>query len=160
MLATSYSALANVGAIAPSDIAHIMHLPEVPNTGPFIMTKTGPLFLKDYEEGSTLRQANTQAQMAGMQLAAQAPQQQQDKNTEEDSSNNDKGTSTQQKGKESVPQKLSRSLTISNADDEAQQPSADSSASDGTTAVNAEYRRWRGRTIDDIRRGRSQRGFT
>src|SRR5258708_4157418 len=37
MLATSYSTLAGVGAIAPSDIAHAMHLPEVPLTGPFIL---------------------------------------------------------------------------------------------------------------------------
>src|SRR5258708_29657526 len=111
MLATSYSALANVGAIAPSDIAHIMHLPEVPNTGPFIMTKTGPLFLKDYEEGSTLRQANTQAQMAGMQLAAQVPQQQ-DKNTQEDNSKNVTKSQKKSQGKKSVSQKLSRSLTI------------------------------------------------
>ena len=71
--ATYYASLAGVGAIAPSDIAQTLHLPEVPKTGPFILTRDGPLFLKDYEEGSQLRTASTQATMAGLQLAAHPP---------------------------------------------------------------------------------------
>ena len=71
--ATYYASLAGVGAIAPSDIAQTLHLPEVPKTGPFILTKDGPLFLKDYEEGSQLRTASNAATMAGFQLASQPP---------------------------------------------------------------------------------------
>lgn len=79
--ANAYSTLANVGAIAPSDIARILKLPEVPKTGPFILGKTGPIFLKDYAEGSQLRTANVQSQIASMQLAANP---QQDGTDEED----------------------------------------------------------------------------
>lgn len=71
--ASGFQILANIGAVAPSDIAHKMGLPDVPKTGPFILGKDGPIFLKDYEEDSPLRTAQTQAQLTGYQFAASNP---------------------------------------------------------------------------------------
>ncbi len=71
--AQGFQILANIGAISPSDIAHKMGLPDVPKTGPFILGKDGPIWLKDYEEGSQLRTLQQQSQVAGLQFAAQNP---------------------------------------------------------------------------------------
>lgn len=95
--AAGFQILANIGAIAPSDIAHKMGLPDVPKTGPFLMTKDGPVFLKDYEEGGQLRTLQQQSQVAGLQFAAQNPGGVQPPQEGEDV--NDDGTQQSKEGK-------------------------------------------------------------
>lgn len=74
--ASAYSQFATMGAISPAGVARIMKFPAIPETGPLLMTKSGPIPLANFEEGSAFRQAQDAAQMTGLQLAAQGPQQQ------------------------------------------------------------------------------------
>lgn len=94
--AAAYSQFTSVGAISPASVARIMKFPDVPETGPFIMTKTGPVFLDDLAN-PTMRKAAQQAQLAGYQLAAQGQQPGQDDQEEqegdEEASEEDKSTS-------------------------------------------------------------------
>lgn len=133
-LATAYKEFAGFGAIAPSDVAHLMGFPDVPKTGPFIMGKDGPIFLADYEEGSPLRKVQQDAQMAGMQLAAQNPE----GDTEQESAN-----STEKDSEDGTQPK----------------EDANSRKQTGERARISELRRWRTCALHDVERGRRVRAF-
>jgi 2'-5' RNA ligase len=75
--ATAYTAFIQNAAISPAAVARLMKFPDIPETGPLLINQQGITPLANYEEGSDFRTAATAAQLAGMQLAAQAPQQQQ-----------------------------------------------------------------------------------
>lgn len=130
--ANAYKTLASFGAIAPSDVAAAMKLPDVPKTGPFIITNSGLIMLKDYEEGSDMRQAQSDAQLAGLQLAAQHPG---------------------QNGKNAANDEKKAPEDGNNAQDQEENE-------EQQAAQRADFRRWRTRAIDDMKAGRALRGFT
>lgn len=68
--ASAYATLTNAGIISQSRAAHLMHLPvDVDLPSPLIPTKTGPVLLEDFANPK-LREAQMQAQLSGLQLAA------------------------------------------------------------------------------------------
>lgn len=160
-LSVAYGGFVDRGVISPSDVAHIMHFPDIPQTGPFIMTKTGPFFLKDYEEGSDLRTAQQQAQMTGMQLAANPGQNQ---SPDEDDEEGEDGEEIQQqpptKGKKAASPRPQQSteerFALAGAGREIDAPAKYAA----TEEAKLDYKRWRGRALDDIKSGRAIRPFT
>jgi Phage portal protein len=75
--ADAYAVMIQNAMISPSDAAHAMKLPGIPQTGPLFVTKDGITPLANFEEGSDFRTASDKAQLAGLKLAAspQPPQQ-------------------------------------------------------------------------------------
>lgn len=166
--ADTFAEMAGVGAIAPSDIAHLMGYPDVPKTGPFIMTKDGPFFLKDYEEGSDMRNAQKQAQMAGMQLAAQNPADQNDEeneDTEDEDSQQEQEKTTAKGGSKATPKsddQTKKTGSSTRTDDKATRATQGTAVNSDQAvgqATNADYRRWRTRAIEDVKLQRAQRPF-
>jgi Phage portal protein len=146
--ATGMVTLTNAGIISPSRAAHLMHLPvDVELDSPILMTKSGPILLSDFADPQ-LRQAQKDAQIAGLQLATQNPgakpsdptQPGQDDDDEEEDDIED---GSQKKTSESKP---------SANDDRMSLP-------DDDRAINLEYRRWRDVAINDVKAGRSVRRF-
>ena len=105
-LATAYSSFAQIGAISPANIAKRMKFPEVPETGPFLLPKGGqPMFLEDYVQGSDLRTAQKSAQLAGMQLAANPPQPQDEEGDEPDEDGEDTTAQSKTPAQGAAPKK-------------------------------------------------------
>jgi hypothetical protein len=73
-LSVAYGGFLDRGVISPSDVAHAMKFPDIPQTGPLLITKNGITPLASFEEGSEARKASDDAQLAGLKLAAN-PQQ-------------------------------------------------------------------------------------
>lgn len=70
--ADAYVEMIQYGILSPATVARIMKYPDVPETGPFLYTKTGqPLFLTNYEVGSKGRKLFDEQ---FMQLSASAVQ--------------------------------------------------------------------------------------
>jgi Phage portal protein len=93
-LSAAYGSFIDNGVISPSDVAHLMKFPDIPQTGPLLVTKSGITPLASFEIGSESRKAQDDALLAGLKMAANPQQQQpQDDDEEEQSSN---GTSTPQ----------------------------------------------------------------
>lgn len=110
MQAAAYTQFATMGAISPAGVARIMKFPDIPETGPLIMTKSGPIPLANFEEGSTFRQAQDAAQMAGLQLAAQGPQSEDnDDESGEEEAPPEQGTPASSQGKNSTPKQAKQS---------------------------------------------------
>ena len=155
--ATGFQVLANIGAIAPSDIAHKMGLPDVPKTGPFLMTKDGPIFLKDYEEGSQVRTLQQQSQVAGLQFAADnpgGPPQPQEGDTEDDSD------SQQSKKGKASGEKGGKNDKLDSGDKEKEDSkSGKNEGKKEGIGKGAELKRWRTCALHDIERGKSIRVF-
>lgn len=106
--AAAYNQFAQFGAISPSSVARLMKFPDVPETGPFIMTKTGPIFLEDLAN-PTMRKAAQQAQLAGYQLAAQGQQPgQDDQETQQEGDDSDEETSEDDESTPAGGQKAAR----------------------------------------------------
>lgn len=103
--ASAYSMLVQNAIISPAGVARIMKLPEVPETGPFILPKGGqPVFLENLADPA-YRKAQQDAQMAGLQLATQGPQQQtgqgEDEESGEEEADTDQGKkNTSKQGKQ------------------------------------------------------------
>jgi hypothetical protein len=168
--ATGFQILANIGAIAPSDIAHKMGLPDVPKTGPFILSKTGPIFLADLEEGSDLRQAQSDSQLAGLQFAAQnpggPPQPQEGEDTEDEE---DQSTGKSQKNGSQSSKSGQKGKNTDKADDDGKS-SGNSKGNDGKKSLTrsqegeidarkSELKKWCACALSDIERGRGIRAF-
>lgn len=158
MLSTAYGGFIDRGVISPSDVAHAMHFPDIPQTGPYIITKTGPMFLEDFADPK-IRAAQKQAQLAGLQLAAH-PEQNQPNEEEGQEDGEDTQQQQAQKGKQSASPRT-------------QQPKEERVAMAGTGSeddtatryvateeARMDYKRWRGRALDDIRSGKAIRPFT
>lgn len=69
--ASAYSTFANMGAISPASVARIMKFPEIPETGPLLITKSGITPLASFEIGSKTRQASDAAMLASYQQVTQ-----------------------------------------------------------------------------------------
>jgi len=105
-LASAYGSLVQNGLISPADAAHILKLPDVPQTGPFILSKGGqPLFLDNLADHA-YRKAQFDAQMVGLKLAANGPPQAAPQG-EEASSDENAGNSEMDEGDEEADEALS-----------------------------------------------------
>lgn len=135
MLSTAYGNMIDHAMISPAQAAAILKLPQIPETGPFRMAGNTPIFLSDMEEGSEARKAQQAAQMAGYELAKQAPQQQQN-------APNPGGDTDKQKGN-----------TDNATDDE------ENTGGDARRASIAELKRWRTCALRDVKSGRGPRTF-
>jgi hypothetical protein len=82
MQASAYSNLVQHGILSPSDAARAMHMPVHFEMGPMLVTKDGPVLLEDFADPE-FRAAQKQARLAGLQLAAN-PQQPQQNGQEKD----------------------------------------------------------------------------
>ncbi len=202
-LSAAYGGFIDRGVISPSDVAHEMHFPDIPQTGPYILTKTGPVFLEDLAD-PTIRAAHKQAQLAGLQLATQPSPD--DSTDEEEQGTNGTGTQqgkAQQTGTGKKPQNASKTkqttekrytvsefLQLLSQQEQAEASSQDDGASiersqeeratvkrdedtddhaNGGSSIDSrsathdaspDYRKWRTRAIDDVKAGRTLRGFT
>jgi hypothetical protein len=145
-----------------------MGLPDVPKTGPFILSKTGPIFLADLEEGSDLRQAQSDSQLAGLQFAAQNPggppqPQEGDENTEDEE---DQSTGKSQKNGSQSSKSGQKGKNTDKADDNGKDAksnltrAADSGEQEDNQLIEDDYRKWRMCALSDIKRGRSIRYFS
>lgn len=100
-LASAYSTLTSSGILGLTNAAKLMKLPEdpdAPHIGRIIITKSGPIFLDDMASDE-MRNAQLKAQLAGYQLAATNPQQQDNKEVphgEEKQQPDDQGKDTSQ----------------------------------------------------------------
>lgn len=186
--ATGYATLAGIGAIAPESIAHIMGLPDVPKVGTFIMGQGGqPIFLKDYEDGSPLREAQRQSQLAGLQFAASNPGGQPNKEEDTDdeksdgqpqkdekSSSADAGQTSKDEQKKTDTKTKGDISTTGNSqeksapkDEGSLKRAAVSASGDrdnngsqtSKRAIHNEYGIWCGRAIADMYRGKGFRPF-
>lgn len=85
----AYSEAIQNAMISPANAAKMMSFPEIPETGPLFITKSGVVPLASFEIGSEARKAQDAAQMAGLQMAAnpQQPQEQDDEDESEPESN-------------------------------------------------------------------------
>lgn len=138
MLSDAYGSFIDRGVISPSDVAAAMHYPDIPQTGPYILTKTGPVFLEDLAD-PTIRAAHKQAQLAGLQMATQPSS---DESTEEEDSNANETGKPQEKVPPTETAKKPPQGKVSERD------------------VALELNRWRGCALYDVKRGRAFKGFT
>lgn len=136
--ATAFATLSNAGIVSPTRAAHLMHLPvdgpDLPSG--IIGAKTGPVLIEDFADPA-VRQAQKDAQLAGLQLAVSNPgakSQPDDEEEEGNASSEDVGTS----GKE----------------DEQQPPIAK------RVLVSEDYRRWRDAAIHAVKAGKPVRQFS
>lgn len=142
-LSTAYSTLTNSGILGISNAGKMLKLPEdpdAPHIGRIIITKTGPIFLDDLASDE-MRNAAIEAQKAGFDMAANPPEE----------NDEDTGTSTTQSQQKKAPAKETTQDT--------KKPATARSVGE-TDNAGEDYRRWRGRALDDIKTGRAQRGFT
>ncbi len=131
MLSDAYGGFIDRGVISPSDVAAAMHYPDIPQTGPYILTRTGPVFLEDLADPE-VRAAHKKAQLAGLQMAAQPSP---DESTEEEDT-----------GK--LPAKAQSARTERKSNEVTERD------------VILELNRWRGRALNDVKRGNGFKGFT
>lgn len=144
MQANAYKTMISAYMISPSDAARKMHLPvscEIPS---FFPTNTGPLFFEDLLDPKR-RKAQQEAQMAGLQLAAQNPgakpgQPPEEKNGNEKDSQEDSDSP----------------FPTSKQNDESTAKNGDTS--DGEQQ-RADFRRWREVALKDIKVGKQIRQF-
>jgi len=138
-----------------------MHFPDIPQTGPYILTKTGPMFLADFADPQ-IRAAQKQAQLAGLQLAANPEQNQQNQDGEEEDEEGDEDTQQPppKKGTKNAPPSVKQPKEerfVMAGDGREDDPVAQYEPS---PQAKQDYKRWRGRALDDIKNGREIRGFT
>jgi hypothetical protein len=174
-LSVAYGAFIDRAVISPSDVAHLMKFPDIPQTGPLFITKNGVVPLASFEEGSESRKANDAAQLAGLQMTANPQQQSQDDTAEEGQDTNDTGT---QQGKAKPTGTGKKSQTAGNAKqanekrftldelvhllEEQMQVGAPAAQSGEASErdIILELNRWRGRALYDVKRGNGFKGFT
>jgi hypothetical protein len=159
--ANAYKTMISAYMISPSDAARAMHQPvsiEIPILFP---TATGPMFFDDLLDPGR-RKAQQDAQMAGLQMAAQNPGAKQDPTQDDESENEDDTTPMDEKtsstpankskpaGKgNSSPQ--SKSGTVGSGDNKSEKPD--------TRAIIADLKRWRTVALHDLKSRRNIRAF-
>jgi hypothetical protein len=145
--ATAYASFAGIGAISPSSIARLMKFPDVPETGPFLLPPGGqPLFLEDLAN-PTMRKAQQDAQMAGYQMATQAPQMQQQ---QMENGNDGKDTQSKDKADTQKQAKPTQKANKVNAGSNAKTPTSnDTGGSQERSFENQEYNQFGISTMGD-----------
>lgn len=140
MQASAYSTLVNAGIISPSRAAQLMHLPvDVDLPSPILMTKSGPVLLQDFADPK-MRDAQKQAQLAGLKLAATNPASAKKAAPDEADVASDEKDDASPNAKNEAPE------TAENAKQQ-------------DRSVSAEFRRWREVTLKDLKAGRTVREF-
>jgi hypothetical protein len=91
---TAYGSFVQNGILSPAAAARLMSFPEIPETGPLLVTKGGIVPLASFEVGSESRKAQDAAQLAGLQLAASGGPQQQNEDDGEDNQEDKNAKST------------------------------------------------------------------
>lgn len=158
---TTYTNAGILGLSAAEKLAGLPVDPDAPQIGRVYMSKDGPIFLDDMATDQ-MRQAASQARLAGFQMAANPP---------EPTDNTLPNTGQKEDKDESGAPKNAKNGTQpqSNSNGGHQQPATDgkksrslSDASEGaypSADVHADFRRWRQRAIEDVKAGRQQRTF-
>jgi hypothetical protein len=175
---TAYGSFVQNGILSPAAAARLMNFPEIPETGPLLVTKGGIVPLASFEVGSETRKAQDAAQMAGLRLAASGgPQQQQqqesgqDEDTEEGEEDDAEDTQSQSKKDTALPNaKTSPSTGEGKKTPQSQtekKPGQATSESGGakerasgiSMATRDDFRRWRDVALRDIKSGKPIRSF-
>jgi hypothetical protein len=202
MQASAYSNMVQHGIISPSDAARAMRQPVHFEIGPLVITKDGPIMLEDFADPE-FRKAQKAAHLAGLQMAANPPQPQQQpqqngqekdqevpakdgkgnvpptqsaqpakQKDEENSKNETQPAAKRAAIGEAVPvfEKQEQATETGQVRTEDAERSGEvqhiaqvARSKDDATASNGaseDYRRWRQRSIDDVKSGRALRSFT
>lgn len=166
--AEAWNILIANGTQSTSQAAHAMGLKPMFETEPFVITKEGPVFIKDAMD---LREQTMQAKKAGLQMSIDNPGGVQQ--NEQGPQQGQQGAQGQMAGK----QNTSGGGKPGNASGAGKQGQNDSGNGGGATtrsaelsvsgepgaterAIAAEYRRWRECAIKDVKNGHTIRGFT
>jgi hypothetical protein len=179
--ATAFSVLIQNALISPSDAAAKLGLPDIPKTGPLLVTKSGIVPLANYELGSDMRTASDQASIAGFQLAANPPQPDNEE-TDDESTQPPEGKQAKP-GSKPAKDGAGKARTPTHSPEQNQQGDGEkrytmselvrllegtatadesretASIADGR-AIALELNLWKDRAIDDLKRARTLRGFT
>lgn len=149
---STYTGAGILGLTAAAKLAKLPEEPDAQNIGRMLITKEGPIFLDDMATDE-MRKAATQAKLAGFQMAANPPQEQDE---------NDTGAQTNAKAEESSTED-SRGGNSKDATTAASGSTAQSRAAwnhSDAKAASTDYRNWRSRAIEDVKHGRLQRAFS
>ncbi len=163
----AYAQAVGSALIGVTDAGKALDFPEPPDApyiGRMIVTKDGPIFLDDIATPDA-RKVAVDAKMAGMQLAANSQQPGgDDEEGEEEETPQKAPQDNSVSGKSTGVQATPATGKGGNAD---AQPAPKKGATTRSMAVeideravSAEYRRWRDRAVEDVKRNRIQRGFT
>jgi len=149
-----YTGAGILGLTNAAKLAGLPEDPDAPHIGRIFMAKDGPVFLDDMASDE-MRNAAQQAKMAGFQMATNPPEPQ------EGDDNLDKSTPQNAKAQKASPKNSgggnSQNAAKGASSSTAQSRSAGDHPDDKTTS--ADYRNWRTRAIEDVKRGRLQRAF-
>ena len=163
--AEAWQILTSSAIQSTSQAAHAMGLKPMFETEPFVITKDGPVFIKDAMD---LREPTMQAKKAGLQQSIDNPGGMNEQGTQQ----GNQGTQGAMGGKQSTsgggkqgnaggagkPQ-ANGSTNASNATTRSLEPVVPGQSSDAERAIAAEYRRWRECAIKDVKYGHSVRRF-
>lgn len=133
----AYSQAIQYGMIAPSDAAARMNWPDVPKTGPLIITQAPITPLASFELGTPARKAQDAAGMATLKQMMNPPQP------------GDAHPGQDQQEEEDAPSRFTSAELVRLTQSVASQ-----------SGVSDDYRRWRSRALDDVKASRAMRPFT
>jgi hypothetical protein len=152
MQASAYSTLVQSGILSVSDAARKMQLPVSCEIPIFVMTKTGPMFLEDLVNPK-LRQAQMDAQMAGLQLAASNP----GAGAAKQNSGNDGSEQDDTPSDSGADQNASSSGGDSSSEEDDEDDDTDPEQQQ--RLIKTEYRQWRDVALKDVKSGKPVRQF-
>lgn len=166
---TAYGGFVQNGILSPAAAARLMNFPEIPETGPLLVTKGGIVPLASFEVGSESRKAQDAAQLAGLQLAIQNPGGQQEPGQDDEGEDDETEKTTQGKsekknssgngqtgnsdnsgstGKTEEKSSLSRNISATH-----------NRSDDISILQRADFKRWREIALKDIKAGKPVRDF-
>jgi hypothetical protein len=143
-MATAYSVMIQNAIVSPATAARALKQPDIEETGPLFITKSGITPLASFEIGSDSRNASDAAQLAGFKMAANPPE-------EGDTDETTGKPAAQSQQKAPVAQKTTQDTA---------KPANQKTAASSNRDASADYRRWRQRAIDDVKANRPLRSFT
>jgi hypothetical protein len=154
--AQTLSTYTSAGILGLSNAAKLAKLPEDPEAKPIgrvFFAKDGPVFLDDVAD-QDMRDATNEAKMAGLQMAANPPEPQ------EEEENSDQGPPQNAKAQKASPgtgrggnSKDARHTATGRA------PQSRAAGDYREDLTSTDYRNWRTRAIEDVKQGRAQRRF-
>lgn len=160
--AEAWNILVGNGTQSTSQAAHAMGLKPMFETEPFVITKDGPVFIKDAMD---LRETTMQAKKAGLQMSIDNPGGMNEQGTQPGSqgaqgkANGATGTGKGNANAGGKPASQSQSNGRANAAGNATRNLDAVVPGQSSDAEREEYRRWRECAIKDVKNGHPIRGF-
>jgi len=163
----AWNILTTNGTQSTSQAATALGLKPMLETEPFVLTKDGPVFIKDVMD---LRDTTMQAKKAGLQLSIDNPGGMQDEQGTQPGTQNAQGkqngatssgkgtTGKAPNGSGKPPETDSGNAGM--AEKRSVREALSGQPEDAERAISAEYRRWRECAIKDVRMGKPPRVFT